>query len=138
MPNSRARPGVELPDLCLAEPDVALIGLISPAEDLYQCALARAIVAYESDDLARYEIQRNIFQRPYSAEILGDTGSRTTGCASLRVRVWIAHVEGCLLRRGQWHVAISHDLGIGIKVSPLRRSRIMRDAVELFDIFFRD
>src|SRR6185369_10681598 len=131
-------PGVELPDLRLAEPDVALIGLIDPAEDLYQCALARAIVAYERDDLARYEVQRNIFQRPYSAEILGDTGG-----PNYRLRIatgsgWIAHVEGCLLRCGQGHVAISHNLGIGIKVSPLRRSRIMRDAVELFDIFFRD
>jgi hypothetical protein len=98
---------------------------VDSTENLYQRALARAVVANQGHDLSGNEVQGNIFERSDSAEILGDTGGPNdrldigTSCDG------IDHVESYLLGRGQWHVTISHDVGVGIKVGPLRSSRIM-------------
>jgi hypothetical protein len=66
-------------DFRIAEPDAALIRLENSTENFHEGALAGAVVANQSHDLPGYQIQRNILQSSYSAEILGKTDGPNYG-----------------------------------------------------------
>ena len=71
-PSVARRGGVRCSSFSLAEPDLAGVGLVDPAQRLDQRALAGAVVADERDDLAGVHRQRDAGERLDAAEPLDD------------------------------------------------------------------
>src|SRR5262245_13205540 len=59
-------------DALTAEPNLAFIRLVEPAEDLDQRAFAGAVVADETGQLAWQQLERHTVQRHDAAEVLGN------------------------------------------------------------------
>jgi len=74
MPNSRARLAVSV-DFDIAQPEAAFIGLVDPAEDFHQRALAGAIITDQRDDFAWHQVERNIIERADAAKVFSDADS---------------------------------------------------------------
>ena len=94
MPCAFASAGVAEPDHLAAEHDLALIRGVHAAQDLHQGALAGAVLADQSVDLARQQIEIDAVERDRAAEALGDaaeapaSGSDGVTPESRRMKRW--------------------------------------------------